>query len=268
MRQLGVPVPGDGALHFASLGSGSQGNATLVSDGHTHLLVDCGFTLKETRRRLARLGLCPARLDAILVTHEHSDHVSGVGPLARRHQLPVYVTPGTWRSGRLGRMDTRQLHWITPQRRFHVNGLAVDPVTVPHDAREPVQFCISAGGRRLGLLTDLGHPSAHVVEAFRGCDALILECNHDEHLLRLGPYPPSLKRRVGGQWGHLANRQAAWLLQQLGLDRLQTIVCSHLSEQNNRPELALEALYPLMDGDAARLTIAAQDQGLGWRAIR
>lgn len=262
-----TPVVAGGRLFFASLGSGSQGNATLVSDGETHVLVDCGFTLKDTERRLARLGMCPRQLDAILVTHEHGDHIRGVGPLARRYQLPVYLTPGTWRSGRLGRIDAAKLHWVTPQCRLHIKSLAIDPVTVPHDAREPVQFCLSAEGRKLGLLTDLGHPSAHVVAAFRGCDALILECNHDEHLLQVGPYPPSLKRRVGGQWGHLANRQAAWLLQQLGLDRLQSIVCSHLSEHNNRPELALDALCPLLDGDEARLSIAAQDQGLDWRAI-
>lgn len=270
-RQAGEgPADGQakGRLFFASLGSGSQGNATLVSDGITRLLVDCGFTLKDTEQRLARLGVSASQLDAILVTHEHGDHVSGVGPLARRYKLPVYLTPGTWRAGRLGRIAPQQLCWITPQQRFIINSLSIDPVTVPHDAREPVQFCFSADDCRLGLLTDLGHPSAHVIEAFRGCDALFLECNHDERLLQAGPYPASLKRRVGGRWGHLANRQAAELLQQLELDRLQTIVCSHLSEQNNRPELALEALCPLLDGDESRLTIAAQHQGQGWQAIR
>lgn len=259
-------VPGGrGRLSFASLGSGSKGNATLVSDGETHLLVDCGFTLRETERRLARLGLHPRQLDALLVTHEHGDHVRGVGPLARRHGLPVYLTPGTWLSGRLGELPRR--HWITPQARFAVKGLTIDPITVPHDAREPVQFRIDAGERRLGLLTDLGHPSAHVVEAFAGCDGLVLECNHDPRMLAEGPYPASLKRRVGGDWGHLANGQAAWLLARLGLDRLQRIVCSHLSEHNNRPELALEALVPLLDGDESRLRIAAQDAGLAWQTL-
>ncbi|ATJ81655.1 metal-dependent hydrolases of the beta-lactamase superfamily I [Halomonas beimenensis] len=265
MTAVVPPEPAAGRLHYASLGSGSKGNATLVSDGETRLLVDCGFGLKETERRLARLGLHPRQLDAVLVTHEHGDHVRGVGPLARRHGLPVYLTPGTWLSGRLGELPHR--HWITPQSSFCIQGIDIDPVTVPHDAREPVQFRLAAAGRRLGLLTDLGHPSEHVVEAFQGCDALILECNHDVHLLETGPYPPSLRRRVGGQWGHLANAQAAWLLQRLGLDRLQRIVCSHLSEHNNRPELALEALTPLLDGDPSRLTVAAQDQGLDWQAI-
>ncbi|MGM0693634.1 MAG: MBL fold metallo-hydrolase [Pseudomonadota bacterium] len=256
---------GGGRLSFASLGSGSKGNATLVSDGETHLLVDCGFTLRETERRLARLGLHPRQLDALLVTHEHGDHVRGIGPLARRHGLAVHLTPGTWLSGRLGELPRR--HWITPQVRFEVKGLFIDPVTVPHDAREPVQFRIAAGERRLGLLTDLGHPSAHVVEAFAGCDGLVLECNHDPRMLAEGPYPARLKRRVGGDWGHLANGQAAWLLQRLGLDRLQRIVCSHLSEHNNRPELALEALVPLLDGDESRLRVAAQHDGMAWQTL-
>ncbi|MFQ3786164.1 MBL fold metallo-hydrolase [Halomonas sp. A29] len=258
-------LPAAGRLGFASLGSGSKGNATLVSDGETTLLVDCGFGLRETERRLAHLGVHPSQLDAVLVTHEHGDHLRGVGPLARRYAVPVYITPGTWLSGRLGEVPCR--HWITPQSRFAVKSLVVDPFTVPHDAREPVQFRFESRGCHLGVLTDLGHPTDHVVEAFRGCDALILECNHDRHMLEVGPYPPRLKRRVGGNWGHLANVQAAALLQRLGLDRLQHVVCSHLSEHNNRPELALEALTPLLDGDVSRLTIAAQDSGLHWQAI-
>ena len=263
---MGVPLEEAGRLRFASLGSGSKGNATLVSDGETHLLIDCGFGLKEVERRLGRLGLHPRQLDALLVTHEHGDHLRGVGPLARKHDVPVYMTPGTWMAGRTGELPRRV--WITPQSPLHIKGIEIDPVTVPHDAREPVQFRLTAGDRRLGLLTDLGYPSHHVVEAFQGCDALVLECNHDVHLLETGPYPPSLKRRVAGRWGHLANEQAAWLLQRLGLERLQHIVCSHLSEHNNRPELARQALDPLLDGDASRLTVAAQEAGLDWRVIR
>ncbi|WP_417329458.1 MBL fold metallo-hydrolase [Halomonas cupida] len=260
-----VDTNGARLLRFASLGSGSKGNATLICDGETRLLVDCGFTLKEAEQRLARLGLHARQLDAILVTHEHGDHVRGAGALARRYDLPVYLTPGTWLSGKLGRLARR--HWITPQSTFAIKGIEIEPITVPHDAREPVQFRVSAHQRRLGLLTDLGYASDHVRQAFNGCDALLLECNHDRRMLAEGPYPPGLKRRVGGNWGHLANVQAAELLRQLGLDRLQHIVCSHLSEQNNRPELALEALTPLLDGDDSRLTVAAQDDGLDWQVI-
>ncbi len=258
-------APRRGRLQFASLGSGSKGNATLVSDGETHLLVDCGFVLRETERRLAHFGLHPRQLDAVLVTHEHGDHIRGVGPLARRHGVAVYLTPGTWGSGRLGELPDR--HWITPQQRFAVKGLTIAPVTVPHDAREPVQFRVHGSDRCLGVLTDLGHPTEHVAEAFAGCDALVLECNHDVQMLAEGPYPPRLKRRVGGDWGHLANVQAAALLPRLGLDRLQHIVCSHLSEHNNRPELAREALVPLLDGDESRLRVSCQTAGMTWQAI-
>jgi phosphoribosyl 1,2-cyclic phosphodiesterase len=256
---------GSRSLRFASLGSGSKGNATLISDGETHVLVDCGFGLRETERRLARFGLHPRQLAAVLVTHEHGDHIGGVGALARRHGLPVYLSAGTWLSGRLGEVPDHRL--IVPQVRFAIDGLEIDPVTVPHDAREPIQFHFRAHDRRLGVLTDLGHPSAHVIDAFRGCDALILECNHDTRMLAEGPYPSHLKRRVGGDWGHLANTQARQLLCRMGLDRLQRIVCSHLSEQNNRPELARESLVPLLDGDETRLLIAAQDVGFAWQVV-
>lgn len=261
----GRAAPSGRALCFASLGSGSKGNATLVSDGETHVLVDCGFGLRDTERRLARFGVHPRQLAAVLVTHEHGDHIGGVGALARRHGLPVYLSPGTWLSGRLGNVPRHRL--IEPQARFAINGLEIEPVTVPHDAREPVQFCFLAHQRRLGVLTDLGHPSEHVIEAFSGCDAMILECNHDPRMLAEGPYPPRLKRRVGGNWGHLANAQAHQLLRRVGLDRLQRIVCSHLSEQNNRPELARESLTPLLDGDESRLMIAAQDVGFEWQVV-
>ncbi|MGM0701114.1 MAG: MBL fold metallo-hydrolase [Pseudomonadota bacterium] len=265
MAEWRAPAGSAGRLHFASLGSGSKGNATLVSDGETCLLVDCGFGLRETERRLARLGVHPRQLDAVLVTHEHGDHLRGVGPLARRHGVPVYLTPGTWLAGRLG--DVPSQHWITPQAPFAVRGIRVQPVTVPHDAREPVQFRFTAGARSLGVLTDLGHGTEHVTRAFAGCDALVLECNHDVQMLAEGPYPPRLKRRVGGNWGHLANAQAASLLPRLGLDRLQRIVCSHLSEHNNRSERVREALTPLLDGDDSRLLVAAQAEGVGWQRI-
>lgn len=259
------PVSPGGTLHFTSLGSGSKGNATLVSDGETHVLVDCGFGLRDAQRRLGGLGLHPRQLDALLVSHEHGDHVKGVGPLARRYGMPVYLTHGTWGAGRLGDLPDRR--WITPQVPFSIKGFTIDPVTIPHDAREPVQFRFRARGRSLGVLTDLGHATEHVIGAFSGCDALILECNHDLRMLAEGPYPPSLKRRVAGRWGHLANVEASALLVQLGLDRLQRIVCSHLSQHNNRPDLVLEALVPLLDGDESRLMVALQDESLAWQAI-
>lgn len=252
-------------LRFASLGSGSKGNATLIATDETLLLVDCGFGIREAQRRMATLGIDPAEIDALLITHEHSDHLHGVGSLARRYKMPVYMTAGTWLSGRTGELP--ELRLLTPEQRFAIKDIEIDPVTVPHDAREPVQFLLEANGVRLGLLTDLGFATDHVQQRYRDCNGLVLECNHDVRMLAEGPYPMSLKRRVGGYWGHLANMQAVELLRRLGTDRLEKIVASHLSEKNNRPELAHAALYPLLDGDESRLVIAAQDRGAGWQTL-
>ncbi|OHV13443.1 MBL fold metallo-hydrolase [Kushneria phosphatilytica] len=252
-------------IRFASLGSGSRGNATLVETRETRVLVDCGFGVREAIGRMKQLGVEPQALDALLVTHEHRDHLTGVAALARRYRLPVHLTVGTWLKAKLAPSIETVL--ITPEQRFELRDLAVDPVTVPHDAREPVQFLFECGGRRLGLLTDLGWATEHVRRRYRHCDALVLESNHDPRMLAEGPYPPSLKRRVGGQRGHLSNAQAGELLQQLGTDRLQWLVASHLSEKNNRPELAYEAISPLLDGDCSRLVIAAQNETTSWQQI-
>ncbi|ANF58800.1 MBL fold metallo-hydrolase [Halotalea alkalilenta] len=252
-------------MRFASLGSGSKGNATLVESDEALVLVDCGFGLRDALARMALLGIDPTRIDALLVTHEHGDHLRGVRSLAKRLKLPVYLTAGTWLAGKLEGLE--RVHLINPEQRFAIKDLEIDPVTVPHDAREPVQYLFETAGRRLGVLTDLGHVTDHVRRRFRDCDGLLLECNHDLRMLAEGPYPPSLKRRVGGHWGHLANAQAVALLRHWGTDRLQRVVASHLSDKNNRPELAFEALEPLLDNDASRLMVAAQDRGIGWQRL-
>lgn len=256
------------ALRFASLGSGSRGNATLVQAGDTCLLVDCGFTIKETERRLACLGLTVADISALLVTHEHSDHIKGVGPLARRHGLSVYSSFGTHHAVAGGRKSLQGVQWheLRLGRPLMLGTIEVEPVAVPHDAREPCQFVFRYKQQQLGVLTDLGSVTEHVINSYRGCDALLLECNHDVDMLAVGPYPASLKRRVGGNYGHLNNHQAAALLQQLECERLQHLVLSHLSEHNNRPDLALAAISPLLDND--RIVVASQDAGFGWHAIK
>ena len=198
-------------LRFASLGSGSKGNATVVAAGDTVVLIDCGFSLRETRRRLALLGLQPEQLTAILVTHEHSDHSAGVSRLARQCNIPVYLTQGTWNSGRLE--GCPEVVCFNCEHRFQIGHLEVEAVAVPHDAREPCQFRLHHAGLSVGVLTDLGSATSHVVERFRGCDALVLEFNHDLEMLHSGGYPAALKRRVAGDWGHLNNQQAAALLQ-------------------------------------------------------
>lgn len=257
------------ACRFASLGSGSRGNATLVATDNTKLLVDCGFTIKDTERRLQALGVRPDQLSAILVTHEHSDHIKGVGPFARKYGVPVHCSYGTRYAVEEGRKSLQGAPWqeVRPEREFTLGDITVMPVPVPHDAREPCQFVFSANGKRLGLLTDLGSITPHLVAAYRHCDALLLECNHDVAMLRDGPYPPSLKRRVGGDFGHLNNSQSAALLGQLEIAQLQHLVLSHLSEKNNHPDLALAAIMPLIDQQ--KIQISDQEEGTaGWLELR
>ncbi len=255
-------------MNLASIGSGSKGNGTLVRSGDTIVLVDCGFTVKETCLRLARLGLSPEDLSAVVVTHEHGDHIRGVLPLARRYRLPVHMTFGTLRAisapGSRHSLAGVTVQEVRPGRRFSVGTVEVLPVPVPHDALEPCQYVFEAGTRRTGVLTDLGSVTPHVVEAYATCDALLLECNHDPELLARGPYPPSLKRRVGGARGHLSNQQAGSLVTVLERNRLQHLVLSHLSEQNNTPEHALEAVADAGFDDAQRVRVASQQEGFGW----
>lgn len=257
-----------GSLRFAMLGSGSRGNGLLVACGRTAILVDCGFTLRETERRLARLGFDPAELAAILVTHEHGDHVSGVGPLARKYRLPVWLTVGTHAAlGSAAMNALPDIRFIVGHEDFAVDDIAVHPYTVPHDAREPSQFVFSNGARRLGLLTDAGHITPHIESRLGGCDALILECNHDADMLAEGPYSASLKQRVGGPLGHLENEASAALLARLDIARLQYVVAAHLSEKNNTPWLVRSALGAALGGASARLEIASQEGGLAWREL-
>ncbi|WP_457808413.1 MBL fold metallo-hydrolase [Kushneria sp. EE4] len=252
-------------MQFASLGSGSRGNATLVSSADTTILVDCGFGIREAVRRMQTLHMDPATLAGILVTHEHIDHVRGVFALARRFGLTIYMTVGSWLS--LQPDPAINVVLVTPEETWSIGDLDITPVTVPHDAREPVQYVIQAGVCRLGLLTDLGMVTPHVIKRYQQCDALFIECNHDARMLANGPYPPSLKRRVSGRLGHLSNRQAAALLQTLGTDRLQRLVASHLSEKNNLPELAFDAIRPLLDNDESRLVIARQERTVDWQSV-
>ena len=248
-------------MRFASLGSGSRGNATLVQAGDTLVMVDCGFSVRETERRLERLGVSPADLDALLVTHEHSDHCSGIAALSRKYELPVYLTRGTHASGRCdGAAITRYFH---SGEVLELDAIRVAPIAVPHDAREPCQFVLESDGRRLGILTDLGSITSAVVDHYGDCHGLLLECNHDEEMLRQGPYPPPLKRRVGGDWGHLNNRQSADLLEQVSHVGLRELVVAHVSEQNNHRECVVEALAPV-HGDPDTLTWADQTLGFDW----
>lgn len=251
-------------MRFASLGSGSRGNAMVVEAGNTRVLVDCGFGPRELARRLARLDLLPGDIDAILVTHEHSDHVGGVGRCAARYGLGVYMTHGTAAaSGGAGGIGVKL---FDSHAAFVFGDLEVQPFPVPHDAREPVQFVFADGRHRLGVLTDAGHVTPHIVGMLSACDAVVVECNHDAEMLAGGSYPWPLKKRIAGRFGHLDNAAAADLLRQIDAGRLQHVVCAHLSEQNNTPGLARDAVAAAL-GDSERIAVADQDGGFAWRDL-
>jgi len=252
-------------MRFASLGSGSRGNALLIESGATRILVDCGFSARELERRMAVLGVEAGALDAIVVTHEHGDHIAGVGVMARRYQLPVWLTAGTGAAGRLS--DLPRVSRFSCHEPFAIGDCEIRPFPVPHDAREPAQFVFSDGARRLGLFTDSGCSTPHIEERLSDCDALVVECNHDPELLATGRYPPPLKARVGGGLGHLSNRQAAEVVRRVGHQRLQHLIAAHLSEENNRPHLAREALAAAAGCGPEWIGIADQAAGLGWRSI-
>jgi phosphoribosyl 1,2-cyclic phosphodiesterase len=229
--------------------------------------MDCGFSLTETRTRLARLGLVPEDLDAVIVTHEHSDHIGGVARLAQKYDIPVWCTHGTHISWRLQNDALPWVETIDPHQPFGVGELEIQPFAVPHDAREPVQFVFRAGKQMLGVLTDAGHITPHIAASLNGVNALVLECNHDAGMLASGPYPPGLKMRVGGQYGHLENSQAAELLRQMDVTGLRHVIAAHLSQKNNTPALARQALARALDCEPEWIEVACQEEGFGWRHI-
>jgi len=254
-------------LRFKNLGSGSSGNATVIQarDGAqvSHLLVDCGLGIRELGKRLGAAGMLAEHVDAIFITHEHADHIGCVRQLALRERIPVYMSHGTHVA--MGEPDFEGLlRVVCDGMVFSVGAIEVRPFTVPHDAREPLQLTCTDGATRLGVLTDLGRSSDHVLEQLAGCRTLLLECNHDPAMLEQGTYPWFLKRRIGGGWGHLANEASAAIAMALRASGLQQVVAAHLSEQNNRPDLARAALAPAMGCDAGDITVADGVAGCAW----
>lgn len=249
-------------MRFASLGSGSEGNGLVVEAGTTRVLMDCGFGLADSVVRLARLGLQVSDLAGIVVTHEHSDHIAGVGRLARKHKLPVWLTAGTLAMAQdLGGVTVQV---IDSHAVFAVDDLEIQPFPVPHDAREPVQYVFGDGNRRLGVLTDVGCSTPHIETMLAGVDAMVLECNHDATMLENGPYPVSLKRRVGGRFGHLENAQSAALLAKLMHDKLQYVMAAHVSRKNNTNALAQGALAQVLNCTDDDVRVACQTTGFDW----
>ena len=252
-------------MRFALLGSGSEGNALVVEVGQSRVLMDCGFSLTETVARLSRIGLTPKDIHGIVVTHEHGDHIGGVARLARKFSLPVFLTHGTRRSQSEMFGELSDVTEINPHLPFSIGEVQIQPYPVPHDASEPVQYVFSDGVRRLGILTDAGCSTPHIETTLSGCDALVLECNHDSDMLVNGKYPYHLKQRVGGRFGHLNNFDAAALLARLDNRKLQYVVAAHLSHKNNTRELVMTALTRSCPEDKIR--VATQRDGLNWCEI-
>ncbi|MDQ0590351.1 MBL fold metallo-hydrolase [Variovorax paradoxus] len=254
-------------LRFRSLGSGSTGNAALVestSGGRTsRLLVDCGFGLRQLDLRLARAGLAAGDIDAIFVTHEHGDHIGCAHSLSRRNRIPVWMSEGTWLATG-GRDFEGRLNLARDDAEFAVGDISVQPFTVPHDAREPLQLRCSDGARTLGVLTDLGHATAHVLARLSGVHALLLEFNHDSELLANSAYPAFLKLRVGGRHGHLSNEAAAEIARAVRHDGLRHVVAAHLSEQNNRPDIVRRLMAEALGGHEAEMLTASASEGSPW----
>lgn len=250
-------------MEIASLGSGSRGNGTLIRQGSTCILIDCGFSYRDAIKRLHQRSLAPEALSAIFVTHEHSDHATGVKALSEQHQIPVYATRGTWIE--IGGRASDLHHELTQSTQL--NELHIEPVTVPHDARQPVQYVISSLTHRFGVLSDLGSVSKTVIECFQNLDGLSLEFNHDLQMLADGPYPSFLKQRVGSDFGHLNNGQAMALLQQIASTRLQTVIACHLSAQNNAEALVEAALEQALEPFSTQRMIATQDFGFDWMRL-
>ena len=254
-------------MRFASIGSGSEGNGLVVEAGGTRILIDCGFGVRDTAKRLARIGVTPDSLSAIVVTHEHSDHVGGVPAFAARHGIPVWLTFGTLSVVAERMADCPHVYGFDSHDAFAIGDLEVLPFPVPHDAREPVQFVVSDGDHRLGVLTDVGVITPCVQASLDHCDALVLECNHDPGMLAGSSYPQSLKQRIAGRFGHLHNEAAAELLASLDTSRLQHVIAAHLSQQNNTPDRARAALAGALACAADWIGIADQADGFAWRAF-
>jgi phosphoribosyl 1,2-cyclic phosphodiesterase len=226
-------------------------------------MVDCGFSIKDCSRRLQRLEKTPADIDAILVTHEHSDHWKGVLPLASRFAIDIYITAGCLRATGLTLSDYVGFKLIDSHKTFNIGDIEIKPIPVPHDALEPVQFIFSNNINRLGILTDVGSITPYIEQQYSGCDGLLVEANHDLELLNSGAYPRFLKNRVSGEWGHLNNNQTAALISVIDQACIKQLVIGHISQTNNDKSVVRQTIEKVYQG-SAKVIYADQEEGFDW----
>jgi phosphoribosyl 1,2-cyclic phosphodiesterase len=242
------------------LGSGSSGNSTFVASTRAKILVDAGFSYRETVRRMATIGEHPESLQGILITHEHSDHISGLAKLAKQHRIPVYISAMT-RAALPPKMELPCVETIAPGTRFEIGDITIEPFTIPHDAVDPVAFRFTAEGLRVAVATDLGYLPENVKDRLRGCHCMVIESNHDIEMLRNGPYPWYVKQRVMARTGHLSNTSLGEFLREEYDGEAQVMVLAHLSEQNNHPQIArLEATSSLQSRNASQPKLVVSSQ--------
>ena len=255
-------------MRFASLGSGSAGNCLVVEQASTRLLLDCGFGAREVLTRLQKLNIAPEQISGILVTHEHDDHAKGAFKFAAKYNIPVWLTHGTFKMCERYLPDNIDItiKVIDSHVSFQIQDIAITPYPVPHDAREPTQFTFTDGQYKLGVLTDTGASTPYIEQVLSGCDALVLECNHDLSMLENGPYAWPLKKRVGSRLGHLDNQSAAALLAKLDNSKLKHIIAAHLSAKNNTQTLAKQALSQVLGCELDWIVVAEQETGFEWRS--
>lgn len=256
-------------MRFASIGSGSAGNCTVIEQQSTRLLLDCGFGIKEVITRLQKLDLVPEQISGILITHEHDDHAKGAFKFAAKYNIPVWLSHGTLKMCEryLPENARIQLNIIDSHSNFTIQDLQITPYPVPHDAREPTQFSFFDGQKKLGVLTDVGSSTPYIEQVLTQCDALVLECNHDLNMLENGPYAWTLKKRVSSRLGHLDNASAARLLANLDNSKLKHIIAAHLSAKNNTQDLAKASLSDVLNCAPDWIGIAQQNAGFDWRSL-
>lgn len=267
-------------MKFASLGSGSEGNGWLIQPESNHaqtaryLLIDCGFTLKETIARLERLGVRPDELAGIVCTHEHDDHLGGVFKFSRKFATPVYLTHGTWRAAvhrkkeKLEYLSTGLVRLVDSESDFELAGARIETFPVPHDANEPIQLLLHHEQLTLGILTDCGSTTSLLISKLKEANVVILESNHCPSMLSQSEYPPSLKRRVGGNYGHLSNEVACEILDAIAPGKLQYAVAAHLSKNTNSAELVASMWAKTLAPHGVPFKLACQEEGLGWHCVR